>query len=331
MVWGMLILLYFAVGLQDSYLRGLHFAVMFTIMQFIVYKLNTRYLIPSYFEKNRQKFIILNTILLLLITSGITLIDLSSRHFLLQQSNPKFIFPVFLHMVLCIVALGFSIGQYLFDKEKATKIEIEELKREKAESELKFLKMQINPHFLFNALNNIYTMTYMGDKSAHEKIAMLSDMLRYVLYDCESDYIPLNKEITYIDSYIEFQQLKTEEKQNITFIHQEENEHYLIAPMLLIPLVENGFKHSKIEKDKSGFVRILLTQAREKLSFEIRNSFFEPVVPSKQLKGKGIGIENVRSRLELLYPGKYVLEIKEDKQEYSVHLDLYSHEPGKKI
>jgi LytS/YehU family sensor histidine kinase len=217
------------------------------------------------------------------------------------------------------------------EKEKRTKIEIEELKREKAESELKFLKTQINPHFLFNALNNIYTMTYIGDKSAHEKIATLSDMLRYVLYDCESDLIPLDKEVKYISSYIEFQQLKTERKQNITFLYNKENENYMISPMLLIPFIENGFKHSGIEKDRSGFVSILLSQTKEKLLFTVKNSHSGEKMPVKPPKDRGIGIENVINRLELLYPGKYLLDVRADNHEYSIYLELFSNEFKREI
>ncbi|MGE4586709.1 MAG: sensor histidine kinase, partial [Mangrovibacterium sp.] len=182
------------------------------------------------------------------------------------EERPNIVFfPFFLHTVLCFVAFWISLARYLIEKEKKTKLEIGELRKEKAESELKFLKTQINPHFLFNALNNIYTMTYIRDNSASEKIAMLSDMLRYILYDCGSDFISLDKEIKYIRNYIEFQQLKTENKQNITFLCQAENGNYQLAPMLLIPFIENGFNHSRIEMESSAFVTIILSQIGEKL------------------------------------------------------------------
>jgi sensor histidine kinase YesM len=328
-----LLLLYFAVGVQLSFQRGIYMSLLFIAMQFLVYTANNRFLIPSFFEKEKKKFYFINIIFLFATVSFFTTVDIAiNKLFFLPENRPSLIiFPFFLHSVLCVVALWASIGQYLTEKEKKTKIEIEELKREKAESELRFLKAQINPHFLLNALNNIYTMTYMGDKSAHEKIATLSDMLRYVLYDCESDLIPLNKEVEYIRSYIEFQQLKTERKQNITFLYNKEDENYMIAPMLLIPFIENGFKHSGIEKDRSGFVSILLSQTKEKLLFNVKNSRSGEKIPVKPPKDKGIGIENVKNRLELLYPGKYLLDVRADNHEYSIYLELFSNESKREI
>lgn len=213
--------------------------------------------------------------------------------------------------------------KYLIDKQEKTNIELETLKRGKAESELKFLKTQINPHFLFNALNNIYSMAYTGDKSAPEKITMLSDMLRYVLYDCESDYISLYKEVDYINSFMEFQQLKTEKRQNIRFDIGNYDENYQIAPMLLVTFVENGFKHSKIEKDKNGFVNITISQTPEKFYFFVENSIpVEAAVPTPETK-RGIGIENAKNRLNLLYPKKHKLEISNSNNIYKVELELY--------
>jgi sensor histidine kinase YesM len=324
MVWGILILFYFTVGMQSSFLKGIYFSVLFTFIQFVVYTANQKLLIPLFFETNKQKFYLFNFVGLLIFTLITTLTDvfLLSRYFIPSRPS-SLIFPFFLHTILGLVASWISISQYLLEKEKRTKIEIEELKREKAESELKFLKMQINPHFLFNAMNNIYTMAYTGDSSAPEKIAMLSDMLRYVLYECESDFISLRKEIEYINSYIEFQQMKTEREQNISFIHDNCSEDYLIGPMLLIPFIENSFKHSKIERDKSAYVRIELTQTQNKFTFRIVNSYPEFASASKISKEKGIGIENVRSRLELLYAGKYNLEVEKKSGEHSVFLELY--------
>lgn len=326
MVWGLLMLVYFAVGVQLSYVKGFYFAFLFSTMQLTVYQVNRRKLIPLLFEQNRQRFYFVNIILVLgiclaslLIDRQITALEENSA----PRTNPSIIFPLFLHSILCLVALWVSITEYLTDKEEQSKTKIEELIRDKAVSDLKFLKMQINPHFLFNALNNIYTMSYIGDKSAHEKIARLSDMLRYVLYECESELIPLIKEIEYIESYIDFQQLKTEEPQNISFHYQVEKENCLVAPMLLIPFVENAFKHSKIEKFKGGFVNISLIQSKDKLIFELKNSYpIEEHVPRSTIKSSGIGIKNVENRLKLLYPGKHHMNIESSGNIYRVNMEL---------
>jgi LytS/YehU family sensor histidine kinase len=224
-----------------------------------------------------------------------------------------------------VVAFWASITTYLIGRQEKINLEIEALKREKAESELKFLKTQINPHFLFNALNNIYSMAYTGDSSTPEKITMLSDMLRYVLYDCESDYISLYKEIDYISSFLEFQQLKTEERQNIEFNFGPYDDNYQIAPMLLVGFVENAFKHSKIEKDRDGFVKIYLWQNPTKFYFSVENSVPEVLLPlgSNTARSGGIGIENAKSRLALMYPDRHQLEIASSENYHKVVLELY--------
>jgi len=331
MIWTALFLFYFAVGAQESFRRGIYLSVLFTSMQFLAYSVNNYFLVPSFFDKEKPKFYVLNLIFLLIIVSFFTALDYYylSVFFFHDWEKPSFFFPFFLHWVMCFIALWVSIAQHLMNKEKITKIEIEQLKREKAETELKFLKMQINPHFLFNALNNIYTMAYIGDKSAPEKIATLSNMLRYVLYDCESDYIPINKEIEYIEDYIEFQQLKTENEQNITFHYNKEHENYMIAPMLLIPFIENAFKYSKVEKDPSGYVSIFLSMSDEGLSFIVKNSSTELSLQGKS--SKGIGIENVKNRLELLYPGKFKLYVRAEEREFSTYLHLRNNESRRKI
>lgn len=327
-VWMVLIVLYFAIGARISWKNAITPALLFIAAQYIIFTLNRKRLIPNYFEAHRSKFYNYNLLLILLISVLLLILIEISFKLIPAPSPPEhrnpIIFPLFLHISICLIATWASVFTYLIDKEKETKIEIDNLKREKAESELKFLKTQINPHFLFNALNNIYSMAYSGDKMVPEKIAILSDMLRYVLYDCESDYIPLDMEIEYIKSFVEFQQLKTKEKQKITFTISDGVQNKQIAPMLLAPLVENGFKHSCIEKDRSGFVEIIFTVEKDKLVFNVRNSIPKGLKPSSKINGeKGIGIENIKNRLKLLYPKKHNLIIEKDTKMHSVTLELY--------
>jgi len=324
-IWVVLVIFYFTIGAQLSTMRGLVMAVVIPPIQFTVYTLNLKKYMPRYYETDRKKFRIHNTLLIgMLATLGVSL-DSLYFHFYpeLRPPHNSHILPFIFHIILCLVPFWVSMTKYLVNKQEKTNIELETLKREKAESELKFLKTQINPHFLFNALNNIYSMAYTGDKSAPEKITILSDMLRYVLYDCESDYISLYKEVDYISSFIEFQQLKTEKRQNIRFNIGNYDENYQIAPMLLVTFVENGFKHSKIEKDKNGFVDITISQTPEKFYFFVENSIpHETTVRMPETK-KGIGIENAKNRLNLLYPKKHQLEISNRSNIYKVKLELY--------
>jgi len=324
-VWVILFLFYFAIGAQIDTLRGMVLAASLTPIQFIMYNMNIKKFMPKYYDNNKRKFRIYNAILILLLSVLGIIIEIIYFNFYPEMRPPHkgIIFPLIFHIVICLVAFWISMTKYLINKQEKTNIEIETLKREKAESELKFLKTQINPHFLFNALNNIYSMAYTGDESAPEKITMLSDMLRYVLYDCESDFISLYKEIDYINSFMEFQQLKTEKRQNIHFNIGSYDENYQIAPMLLVTFVENGFKHSKIEKDKNGFVNITIKQSPEKFYFYVENSIPQEPTTKTAINKRGIGIENARNRLDLLYPKKYKLEINNNNKTNKVKLELY--------
>ncbi|WP_010662457.1 sensor histidine kinase [Marinilabilia salmonicolor] len=324
-IWIMLALFYFSIGSQISALKGLIHAVVLTSIQYIVYNVNIKWLMPRYHSGYKTKFRVYNTILIVsLAVIGVSIEAFFTKLYPSLRPENFNLFGAFIfHIILCLIAFWISMTKYLEEKQENSIVEIETLKREKAESELKFLKTQVNPHFLFNALNNIYSMAYTGDESTPEKITMLSDMLRYVLYDCESDYISLYKEIDYINSFLEFQQLKTEKRQNITFEVGIHDENYQIAPMLLVTFVENAFKHSKIEKDKSGFVNIELKQNAEEFHFSVENSIRAQTTDKKTGKTRGIGIENARNRLELLYPKKHKLIIVHDEDKYKITLKLY--------
>ncbi|OJJ14029.1 hypothetical protein BKI52_44390 [marine bacterium AO1-C] len=193
------------------------------------------------------------------------------------------------------------------------------LKSENLETELKFLKSQINPHFLFNALNNIYTLAYIKATEAPDMILKLSDMLRYILYDCTTEEVPIAKEINYLKNYIELQQLKADDI-DIQVTIDEFAPQVKIAPMLLIPFIENSFKHSKIEDTQEGWIRIALLHQDQQICFKVSNS--KPPQNFTKDKVGGIGLQNVKRRLELLYPHRYNLEIVEEADSFKATLLL---------
>ncbi|MBR6043412.1 MAG: sensor histidine kinase [Paludibacteraceae bacterium] len=203
-------------------------------------------------------------------------------------------------------------------KEEAIKVELE---KERNEMELRFLRSQINPHFLFNSLNNIYSMVYMNDKNAPDSILILSEMLRYVTDESKQSHILLREEIKYIENYIKFQQFSYENSLNLIFEKDVESELVYISPMMLEPFVENGFKYSGLGASKDAFLRISLKTTGNKLYFSTSNS-----KGSKGKKGKtereGVGIKNVEKRLQLLYPTTHKLEIEETENTFSVKLEL---------
>lgn len=201
------------------------------------------------------------------------------------------------------------------DKEAA------KLRSENLNTELKFLKSQINPHFLFNALNNIYAMSMMQSKDAPKMILKLSDILRYNLYDGVQDRVPIEKEIRYIENYVSFQKLKDENIRNINVDFDGVDSNVMIAPLILIPFVENSFKHSKIEDVSKGWINIDLKTEDDKIIFKVSNSV--PETEFKKDASGGIGLDNVKRRLELIYPKSYDLNIEESVNQFSVTLTIF--------
>lgn len=223
--------------------------------------------------------------------------------------------------ILFICAFFISFMVYNTEKREKEEAIKKELENERNEMELRFLRSQINPHFLFNALNNIYSMVYTNDKNAPDSILILSEMLRYVTDESKQSQILLREEIKYIENYIKFQQFSFENSLNLKFETNIESDLVYISPMLLEPFVENSFKYSGLGNSENAFLTIKLQTKDKKLYFETTNS-----KGIKQKKGKtereGVGIKNVEKRLQLLYPDSHRLEITEDENVFSVKLEL---------
>jgi hypothetical protein len=193
------------------------------------------------------------------------------------------------------------------------------LKSENLQSELRFLKSQINPHFLFNALNNIYTLSLIGSEKTPEMILKLSDMLRYIIYDCSGDRVSLSKEVDYIRNYVDLQRLK-DDNINIKLHIVLSDRKATIAPMVLIPFVENSFKHSKVEDTATGWIKIQLHVQDSILTLNVSNS--RPASNYTKDKTGGVGLENVKRRLELTYPGRHRLQVRAEDQAYHAELTI---------
>jgi two-component system LytT family sensor kinase len=192
------------------------------------------------------------------------------------------------------------------------------LEKEHAENELRFLKSQMNPHFLFNAINSIYVLIRKDPGLAEHTLARFSDMLRYQLYDCATDFIPIEKEITYLENYMRLEQLRKGSMLSLDYNTEETVGHFSIAPLLLMPLVENAFKFVSSFTDRDNQVRIHLHFCDGQFIFEIGNTVDGP----RTTAVGGIGLENVRRRLELLYPSRHTLTVDSNSEFYNVSLKL---------
>jgi len=195
----------------------------------------------------------------------------------------------------------------------------QQLEKDKLETEVKFLRSQLNPHFLFNALNNIYFLIKKDQDKAADALAQFSEMLRYQLYDCNVEKIPLAQEIDYLHNYIKLASLSHQEVEINVNISDKINGQ-VITPLLLIPFVENAFKYVSAENQQIKSIDIKLDIENENLSYTVNNSFAENEITEK--KRGGIGLDNIQKRLKLLYPNKHNISLNELKDSYLAKLNL---------
>ncbi|KAA3618378.1 MAG: hypothetical protein DWQ05_07620 [Calditrichaeota bacterium] len=199
---------------------------------------------------------------------------------------------------------------------------IARMQKEKTELALKALRLQVNPHFLFNSLNVLYSLALKKSAASPDAIIKLSDILRYVIYKSDDDFVDLRSEIKLIHDYIDLQKYRTDAKNSVQFTEEISSEELKIAPMILLPLVENSFKHGIKGDIAETFIRINL-QANEKIFlFKIENNrgTSEEI---EQQNDNGIGLINIRERLDLIYPGRFNFEIRESKNTFSVKLEIH--------
>ena len=196
-----------------------------------------------------------------------------------------------------------------------------EYKAERAEAELKLLKSQISPHFLFNTLNNIYGLAYLRDERAAEMISKLSKLLRYLLYDCDQRKVLLSREKDLIEHYLSIQLLKYEYPLNVDFYHAGITNNNMMAPMILINFIENCFKHSDLESNPQGWIKISLEVENNELNFRTENTIKEEIeeIPTDR---KGIGLTNSLKLLEANYSGKHNVEITRKDHVYQLDLKI---------
>ena len=224
-------------------------------------------------------------------------------------------------LFIFIIIFGLSIA-YFFLKEWARVEKIRsDLAAVQLDTEVKFLKSQVNPHFLFNTLNNLFSMAQKkGNDDLADGISKLSGMMRYMIYESNEEKVPLKKEIEYLEDCILLNKLRYADKEVVVkFDYPSGTEAIFVAPMLFIPFVENAFKHG-IMIGKASEIDISIAVANNQLTFSCMNTVYS--VKKMELEKGGIGLENVKRRLELVYPGKYDLSINNADNKYIVNLRI---------
>jgi tetratricopeptide (TPR) repeat protein len=234
----------------------------------------------------------------------------------LLHDKEKQKYRILLYFGISVVLL-ISILGFMFYKSKIRKMETNNL-----QAELRFLKNQINPHFLFNILNSVYVLTQTDAEKASVLILKLSNIIRYQLYECTTDLVPLQGEINFIMDYLEIQKIRSSHKLKLNFTQTGNADELFIAPMVLMVFIENAFKFGVEPAISEATIRIDLVLEPSAIKFRIENSI--PANPGKVVKG-GIGLQNVQRRLDLLYPGNYQLNKNCDPAIFLVELTIHTH------
>ncbi|MCB0853828.1 MAG: histidine kinase, partial [Bacteroidetes bacterium] len=222
------------------------------------------------------------------------------------------------------ISTGYGFIIYLIRHEKAQ----QEQQKERLKSELSFLRSQISPHFIFNILNSIVYLIRSNAAQAESVTIKLSELIRHMLYTSEKEQIPLEKEIGYLENYISLQKIRFEEDVEINFEVEGNAGNHFIEPMILIPFVENAFKHGVGLLD-DAIIEVLVNIEGGHFSFFVRNKIAPETSEEKDFSS-GIGLKNVKRRLELLYPFTHKLAINQEENWFIVHLELKLPPEGKR-
>ena len=229
-----------------------------------------------------------------------------------QEPNSNFIFVISHDIFLFFLVFFFSLNLNISSRYR-------KMQQEKADAELSYLKAQINPHFLFNTLNSIYALAIKKSDDAPAAIVKVSEMMRYVLYEADKDFVPLKKEMNYITNYIRLQEMRFKKSVSVSYETTGTPEGKKIAPLLLITFIENAFKYG-VNPESESLISIVIAVNKNDLKMEVHNQkFFRS---NATMEAGGIGIENARKRLDLLYGAGYSLLIKDNAEDFFVSLKM---------
>jgi two-component system LytT family sensor kinase len=288
------------------------------LLALIIYA-NFEYLIPVYAQQ--KKFF--RYALGLVICFSFYVLVKNTHDYYLTAFTGKAVLPFwrysFYNFSIALFYMAFSLALYLskewyFQRERLRQLEVEKLN-----TELEYLKSQINPHFLFNSLNTIFFQIDKTNNDARSTLTKFSDMLRFQLYECNGHAMVLEREIHYLRNYVDLQRLRRDEKYKIEFTTRGDSREFTVAPLLLMPLVENAFKYLSHFPEGDNRVSIHIHNDDQSLEAIVKNTK-ETRIEKKE--AGGIGLRNLRRRLELQYPGRHELEISDGKTEYEVILRI---------
>jgi len=284
--------------------------------------INLLWLIPAFF--NKRKFLVFtflefaNILLFILLNYFVTLFFEGGKH--PANLTSEFIAEFILILLFLIVS---TLLKFMRDSITLQDVELrmKEVERQKIEAELRALRAQVNPHFFFNTLNSLYALSLDKSDKAPELILKLSDLMRYVIYESRDDLVPIGKQLEFLQSYVYLERLRTDESLDVRFEVKGEMANVRIAPLLYLAFIENAFKHGSKSKGDQPYIHIFFNlEQDDRVVFSIENR----VDSFRQKKADGgVGLSNVKKRIELLYPGQHKLNITESLTNYRVELTIF--------
>ncbi|CAG4989319.1 hypothetical protein DYBT9275_00267 [Dyadobacter sp. CECT 9275] len=307
--------------------------VLFMLLITIFY-LNYYYWFPKFLSHNKfLYFILLNVFSVVMLAIIIEQLKVSINHGEFMDkafrtaraaagsTRPKERLDYFA-LLIALIVIGVSTSVAAVRNAQRDREFRQDLEQQKINSELSFLKAQINPHFFFNTLNNIYALTVIDVEAAQQALHKLSRLMRYVLYETQHETVLLSREIAFAQDYIQLMQLRLTDKVRVVLEPPVPLHDVAIAPMLFLPFIENAFKHG-VSAVEPSYIEIRISQDRHKILVDVKNTLFGEKRTVLD-ESNGIGLVNTQRRLDLLYPGKYQLEVNENKEEkeFEVHLEL---------
>lgn len=313
-----IVFIFYAFDRKDSTVE-MHEVTFFLNYVAAAYLINF-WLLPRFLYKKR--YLVFASIVLLLLAAVIAIEEGVIEKIYFPDTRGKGFPGVFDNLLgimpVITILVGFKFAWDAFQKQR----QVDDLKLAVQESELQFLKTQINPHFLFNNLNNLYAYALEKSDKTPEIILELSGVLRYLLYECQEKYVPLSKEIEQLHNFINLSKLQLEDRGTIDVsVNNQAKKELCIAPFLLSVFIENAFKHSGSSQSKNIKIKVDLSIMEDgNLYFYCENTFSKNT--NTERLSKGIGLENVKKRLQLIYPGEHTLLIQEIDQFFQVTLNL---------
>lgn len=318
--WSMLSFIYW-MDIKDYTSQSLSLVYVVITMLSILIPVYVHYFkVLPLLQKNKMIYYLSSTFLLILAFSILGNITLYLIDFGFEEEE-TFWGDVFYCFFLITLIVGVSSLFYFVEAWYNNSVIESRLRNEKLEAELNFLKSQINPHFLFNTLNNIYSYVQIGNEKAGPMLEKLSAILRFMVYECSEEKVPLTKELEAVQSLLEIHKMKNSEQQNINLEITGVKRFHLIAPLIIVNCVENACKHSDVIHNKDGFLNIrLAVNAQDQCFFEIHNTYKDRKDTSQ--KFAGIGQANIQQRLELQYKNAYSWQEERTNNQYKLTLNV---------